>query len=236
MGKGSIRWSTVTQRAFLDVCRLGYYSFMQREIDINAEGTGDDNSGGNRPDRKRRVPRKATKSHLENAALHYLERFSSSSQNLRAVLLRRVRRSAYHHDTDPEEGATWVEEIISRFLDVGLLDDKAYAENRVRSLHDRGNSRKATLMKLRAKGISTELVHEALESLEQETNEDMEVTAALKFAKRRRLGPYRTDEKREEAREKDMAALARAGFSYHIAQQIISTEDLEDLAFSRSQS
>lgn len=180
-------------------------------------------------DRKRRVPRKATKSHLENAALHYLERFSSSSQNLKSVLMRRVRRSAYHHDTDPEEGAEWIDEIISRFLDSSLLDDRVYADSRVRSLHARGNSRKTILMKLRAKGIGAELVEPVLEQLGQDENEDVDLIAALKFAKRRRLGPYRIDDQREERREKDMAALARAGFSYHIAQQVVEAETPEDL-------
>lgn len=184
--------------------------------------------------RKRRIPRKATKSHLENAALHYLERFSSSSQNLKSVLMRRVRRSAYYHDTDPEEGTEWVDEIVSRFLDAGLLDDKVYADSRVRSLHARGNSRKTILMKLRAKGIGPELVEPVLEQLELDENEDVDLIAALKLAKRRRLGPYRIDGQREERREKDMAALARAGFSYHIAQQVVEAETPEDLLANSS--
>lgn len=182
-----------------------------------------------RPQRKRRIPRKATKSHLENAALHYLERFSSSSENLRAVLLRRVRRSAHFHDTDPEEGMAWVDEIISRFLDSGLLDDRSYAANRVRSLHARGNSRRTILMKLRAKGVDSDLIELALESLGQEEDIDLDLIAALKLAKKRRLGPFHIDGLREERREKDMAALARAGFSYHIAQQVIEADSPEEL-------
>lgn len=175
--------------------------------------------------RKRRIPRKVSKSHLENVALHYLDRFSSSSENLRNVLLRRVRRSAYHHDTDPEEGSLWVDEIIARFLDTGLLDDKAYADGRARSLHARGNSRKSILMKLRAKGIETDLIDDVLSAIGGEENEDVDMAAARRFAKRRRLGPYRDPSQREERREKDLAALARAGFSYDVARRTIESDE-----------
>ena len=50
--------------------------------------------------KRRRVPRKATPKRLERVALHYLERYSSSSENLRRVLMRRVERSARAHGTD----------------------------------------------------------------------------------------------------------------------------------------
>ena len=179
-----------------------------------------------RKPRERKLPRKVTRSHLENVALHHLERFASSSQNLKEVLLRRVQRSAFHHDTDPEEGAVWADEIIVRFLDVGLLDDKAYADGRVRSLHGRGNSRNAIRMKLRAKGVETDLVDDVLAAIGNEENEDVDLTAAKRFAKRRRLGPYRESSQREERREKDMAALARAGFSYHIARTVVEADGL----------
>jgi len=179
--------------------------------------------------RKRKIPRKATRSHLENAALHYLGRFATSSQNLKHVLLRRVARSTHHHDTDPDEGAVWVDEIVARFLDSGLLDDRVYANGRVRSLHARGNSRKVIRMKLRAKGVEMDLIDGALDAIGDEGNGDVDLIAALRLAKRRRLGPYRNSGHREGCREKDMAALARAGFSYHIARQIIETEEPETL-------
>jgi regulatory protein len=179
--------------------------------------------------RKRKIPRKATKSHLENAARHYLGRFATSSQNLKNVLLRRVTRSTQHHDTDPDEGAVWIDEIVDHFLDSGLLDDRLYATSRVHSLHARGNSRKVIRMKLRAKGVEMDLIDDALYAIGYEENGDVDLIAGLRLAKRRRLGPYRNPSQREEHREKDMAALARAGFSYHIARQIIETEDPETL-------
>ncbi len=180
---------------------------------------------------KRRIPKKATKSHLENAALHYLERFATSSENLRSVLMRRVSRSAYYHETDPGEGAEWVNDIIGRFIETGLLDDRVYTEGRVRSLYAKGNSRKTIHAKLRAKGVPADIIDEALEQQEDEEDGDPELAAARRLAKRRRLGPYRDASLRLERKEKDLAALARAGFSYHIARQVIE-EDEPDMSLT----
>ncbi|MGY9106318.1 MAG: regulatory protein RecX, partial [Alphaproteobacteria bacterium] len=80
--------------------------------------------------REKRKPRKATKKSLENAALFYLERYASSAENLRRVLLRRVERSARAHDTDRDEGAELVDGIIHRYKDANLLDDAVYASMR----------------------------------------------------------------------------------------------------------
>ena len=78
-----------------------------------------------RGERKRKDPRKATPKSLESAALHHLGRFASSAANLRQVLMRRVERSARAHATDRAAGAAAVDEIVARFSNSGLLDDRA---------------------------------------------------------------------------------------------------------------
>lgn len=173
-----------------------------------------------------RKPRKATPKSLENAALHYLERFATSSENLRRVLLRRVRRSAEHHGTDPDEGMAWVDDLISRFRKSGLLDDRLYTEGRVASLRRRGDAARKVRGKLRQKDVDADLIEAVL----GEEDENAEFLAATTLARRRRLGPWRADDdQRKERREKDLAALARAGFSYDTALLIIDAESVEDL-------
>ena len=56
--------------------------------------------------------------------------------------------------------------------------------------------------------------------------------AAWRLARRRRFGPYRGDN-RAERRDRDLAAMGRAGFGYGIAKTIIDAdqtleESLED--------
>lgn len=177
---------------------------------------------------QRKGPRKATPKSLENAALYHLERFASSAENLRRVLLRRVERSARAHGTDREEGAAAVDDIVRRFVASGLLDDRAYAAARAGTLHRRGASARKIRASLMQKGLSPDDIEAALESLQDEA-EDPEFAAAVTLARRRRLGPFRPAADREARREKDLAALARAGFGYDIARQIIEAPDIEAL-------
>ena len=58
---------------------------------------------------------------------------------------------------------------------------------------------------------------------------DPDLAAAIAYARRRRIGPYRTRGDREERRERDLAALARQGFGYDIARRVIDAHDPEDL-------
>ena len=178
---------------------------------------------------KRKVPRKVTSKSLENAALYYLQRFSSSSENFRRVMIRRVKRSAQYHNTNFEEGTEIVDQLISRFVRIGLLDDLQFAQVRAASLRRRGLSERTIRAKLMERGFAVEVINESLELLKCD-NEDPELTASIIFSRKRRLGPFREIlDKRNEFREKDLAKLARAGFSYHVAQKVISAETLEEL-------
>ena len=175
--------------------------------------------------RKKRLPRKATAKSLNNGALYYLQRYSSSAENLRRVLMRRVDRSARHHDIDRGEAAAAVEDIIQRFVAAGLLDDAQFSRARTATLHRRGLSARAVRAKLMEKGVATKFINAAIDGL-GETDLDPELTAAAGFARRRRLGPYKNLGK---TRDKDMAALARNGFSYAVAQIVIDADTVESL-------
>jgi regulatory protein len=169
----------------------------------------------------KRQGRKVTASSLENAALHYLERFASSTANLRRILLRRVRRSALEHETDPAEGAALVDALIERLIRSGVLDDRRYAEAKAQTLHRRGTSRRLLAGRLAQQGLDGALIDEALAGLAATTG-DAELAAAAALARRRRLGPYRPEGAREAARSKDLASFARAGFSLDMARRILA--------------
>lgn len=183
---------------------------------------------GKKPNaRDRRKPRKATPERLGRAALHYLERYASSAENLRRVLMRRVHRSAMIHGTDPEDGKAAVDDIISRYRDSGLLDDAAYAEMRVRTLHRRGASRRLIGARLAEKGVARDDIDHALEALEVDSPAP-DLEAACNYARRRRLGPWRHAD-RTAYRERDLAALGRQGFPIDIALRVVDATDAETL-------
>ena len=155
--------------------------------------------------------------------------------HLRRVLMTKVGRSVKAHDTDAREGADMVEDLIKRFLHSGLLNDLDYAVGRVNSLHRQGSSQRSIRAKLAQKGVAPQVIDQALDTLTDETPYP-ELAAAVTFARKKRLGPYRrpdTDDRDEEEvrkrREKEMAAMARAGFGYEMVRKVIEAENIESL-------
>ncbi|WP_417432091.1 regulatory protein RecX [Kiloniella sp.] len=182
----------------------------------------------NREQPKRKVPRKATAKYLGNVARFYLERYATTEVGLRRYLMRKVNLSAKEHGTIPQEGAEIIEGLISKFRGLNFLNDARYAEGRSGSLHRKGMSLRAIRQDLSLKGVPEDLANNAIDLIREESsNPDLE--AAISYARRRRLGPYRTDDKREERRDKDLAALGRKGFSFAIAERVILAYDIEEL-------
>lgn len=178
-----------------------------------------------RPAPKKIAPKKITATSLENIAAHYLERFASSAENLRRVLMRRVRRAADHHGGDPGEGKALVEALVERFRRSGVLDDRRYAAAKAASLQRRGGSRRIISGHLAQQGVDGTLVAETLRDLADEAGGN-DLAAACAFIRRRRLGAYRRGDGRTASPEKELATLARAGFSFEIARQVLACADI----------
>lgn len=182
--------------------------------------------------RRRRAPRPPsppTHESLERAALRYLERYESSEHNLRQVLRRRARKALDAVDADEAlraQAGGWIDAIVARAVEAGLVDDRRYAEGLSRSLARRGTSHRAAWHKLREKGVASELIREQLGGA---PDPEDELTAATALARRRGLGPWRSPERRAERREKDLAALARAGFGYETARRVVDAASPDDL-------
>lgn len=173
--------------------------------------------------RQKRQPMKATAEALTRSAQRYLERYDTASGHLRRLLMAKVTLSARLHGTDADEGAAVVEGLLRQFLKAGVLDDQRFTRARVRSLGAKGCSQAMIRSRLAAKGVAREVIDQALASA-QGTAEDRDLAAALTYARKRRLGPFRL-ENREERRARDLATLGRQGFDYQTAQRVIDCED-----------
>jgi regulatory protein len=160
---------------------------------------------------------------LERWALGYLGRYASSAENLRRVLVRRVRRLS------PEAvspAKPLIEALVVRYHESGLLDDVAYAAGRTESLHRRGDSLRSIRSRLMAKGVPGAVVAGAVSGL-RDAAPDPDVAAACAFARRRRLGPYR---RVAADRPRELATFARAGFGRRVAEAVLSCADEEAVA------
>lgn len=205
----------------------------------NAARSDRDGDPGNAP----------TREVLHEAALTYLARGSATAATLTRVLERKIAtwaRRAGRADRDAEMVAAdivvcraAIDGIVVRFREVGLIDDAAYAQSRARSLSRSGRSRRAIASHLAAKGVDAEIVREALPN-----DAEIELAAALTFARKRRIGPYAREVEgdREDARktkQKSLAAMGRAGFGWStcerafgmdrdLAEEILATSRLRD--------
>ena len=173
--------------------------------------------------REPRKPKKISKTYLENATLYYLERYATSAGNLRRILMRKDKRSCNFHEMDVSDFTDMVDEVIARYIEVGLVDDSTYAIARVNSFRRKGLGKQAILSKLLVKGLSVEQIETALEKVDEE-HEEPELTAALEYVRRRKLGSYRTKPFSDDPakdKQKELASLARAGFSFDVAKRAL---------------
>jgi regulatory protein len=122
------------------------------------------------------------------------------------------------------------EDVLGRFTDVGLIDDKAFAEAWVQSRHTgRGLARRALAAELRNRGVADETVDEAVSALDP----DEEERAARQLIARR-LAATRGQDPAKRTRRL-VGLLARKGYSpglsYRVVKEALEAEglDLEDL-------
>lgn len=162
---------------------------------------------------------------LDELALSYVGRFATTRSKLRSYLARKLRERGWEGGSPPD-----VEAIAERFAATGLIDDTAFALAKAQSLGRRGYGRRRLTAALRVAGVEEEDSEAAYGEADRGA-----VAAALRFAQRRRLGPYAaTSPQTPRDREKQVAAMVRAGHPLGLALAISRLEpgsepDVEEL-------
>ena len=180
----------------------------------------------------KRPARPITAKYLQNAATFYLERYPSTAEGLRRVLQRRGQKAERAEAPVMDNVQQAIDALVAKFVASGVIDDKAFAQTKARALHRRGVSTRLTRQRLRLAGIDGETLDQAMAGLDEELHTDprqREWKAATALARRRRLGPFRSEADRKEARARDLAAMARAGFDYELARKVIDAPSVESL-------
>lgn len=148
--------------------------------------------------------KKITPQRLKNIALYYLERFDASGDKLKTVLLRRVQKAILAGDEVDSNASNWVDETVREMYRLGYVNDTRYCENKVRQYLNAGKSYRYILGKLAQDGIDSDTVRLFLP--------DDELAQARIFVRKKKLGLDH---------QKDLAKLARAGFSYDVARKAL---------------
>ncbi len=170
---------------------------------------------------------------LRRSAMNYVERYECSISGFISVLRRKIYQSSLLHKINVEELYEEIPSIVQEFQNNNWSNDERFAENRARALFRDGASLQAIRFKLIEKGIPANLAEQTIETLADETElskSDIDLAAAISYAQKRRIGPFRLNNDAEENKDKDLGALARRGFSFEIASKVLSTakEELEE--------
>lgn len=161
---------------------------------------------------------------LHELALFYVGKFATTRSKLNSYLTRKLRERGWEGENPPD-----VERLVERMAASGLVDDASYALAKSRSLSERGYGAARVRQSLRAAGIEEE---DGIAARELAANEA--ASAALRFARRKRIGPYADSIPDKAAREKALGAMIRAGHGFEIARTVVDAEpgseiDLDEL-------
>jgi regulatory protein len=173
-----------------------------------------DKNGVNSRSKTDRLRRPLNAASLDELALRYVGKFATTRAKLRDYLARKVRERGWEGDRSPD-----FEALANRLAELGYVDDAAYALSKSRALSSRGYGGRRVAEKLRLAGVEDADRAQAEAHSASET-----VAAALRFAERRRLGPYATDVADRAQREKWIGALVRAGHNFSLSRAIASLD------------
>lgn len=148
----------------------------------------------------------------------------------RRVLARKLARFVRADLVSAEVARQLAGRLLDRAEALGLIDDQAYAASRVTGLAARGQGRRAIAQRLAEKGVDAQTRAASLAAL-AETSEDLDLESARIFARRRRLGPYRTAPIKGDPRDqqrRDLATMARAGHGFEVSRQALAIDPLAE--------
>ena len=141
---------------------------------------------------------------LEELALAYVARFATSAGKLGQYLKRKLRERGWEAEgvsgADPDVPA-----LIERFVAAGYVDDAGFARGRAAGLHRRGFGDRRVEQTLRGAGIAEDV------RASVQGDEAASRRAALVLARKRGFGPFGTEKPDPAKRQKQFAAMLRAG-------------------------
>ena len=162
-------------------------------------------------------PKPLDAARLDELALGYVARFATSRGKLSAYLARKLRERGWAGD-----GEAPVDAVVERLSEAGYVDDAAYARAKSGSLLRRGYGARRVSQALGAAGIDSALREELA------PGEAEQRRAALALARKRRFGPFGDGASDRALREKQVAAMLRAGHRLDSIRAIINAPTTAD--------
>ena len=161
----------------------------------------------------------ATIDEIRNYAYSYLEKYSSSKQQLRTYLFKKLIKAS-QKISSKKEVFNLIDTVISSLIDQKLLSDKYYADVKSKAFLRKGYSLNKIRYNLIKKGIDQKYIKASISKI-KENESDPDFFSAIKLCKRRRIGPSREEDNRSLFYKKDISILARSGFDYELSKKIL---------------
>ena len=146
-------------------------------------------------------------------AVDYLSKYDSSKVNLINVLKRKILRLKTPN-YEKRKLINTVESIIIKLEKNNFINDDRYSSTKILSLSNSGKSKNFIFNYLIKKGVNKSQIQNNL-NLVQQDNDNWELNSAKIFAKKKKLL------EKNQSYEKNLAKMARAGFSYDICKKIL---------------
>jgi len=173
---------------------------------------------------------------LRDLALSYTARYATTGAKLEAYLARKIRERGVAEDGEGRLVELDVGALVARLVELGYVDDDAFARARSRDLTTRGYGARRVEQALWAAGVEEEVRGE------HAPGEAERRRAAMLMARKRGFGPYARGEAAEAEdepsppidparQEKQIAAMLRAGHDYEHVRKVLEASvraDLED--------
>lgn len=150
----------------------------------------------------------------------YVGRFATTRMRLISYLNRKLKERGWAGEGADEAGdgsGPDVEALADRFVELGYIDDAAFARMKASSMHRRGLGVRRVAEGLRACGVREDDGAEALDQARDEV-----ATAARAYARRKRFGPYSTKVVDAALQQKQVASFLRAGHDLQTARKWVA--------------
>ena len=149
-----------------------------------------------------------TEAALRDLALAYVGRFATSGARLERYLSRKLKERGWAEEWEPDIAA-----LAARFIELGYLDDAAYARMKGAAMQRRGLGAGRIRGALTADGIAEDDRADALDEAQAGRWD-----AANALARKKRFGPYAPEPADRGLREKQIATFVRAGHDFATAR------------------
>ena len=166
---------------------------------------------------------------LRKSAMSYLARYEDSVHQFEKIMKRKL--SNFKTNSNDLDKIKILSNLKNEMILAKFIDDKRFAETKIRTIRRQGGSERFIYAKLNQKGISNDIIKSAINTID-EGHENAEIIAAINFIKKKNIGIYYKKNLKNkvyefELKNKWYGALSRRGFSLDIIKKVFEIKDIE---------